>query len=108
MTKALAALAAAGLALAVAPAAPAQAVSYDPVTGQPYVSHYVPYTYGSPAYHYNPYSPYMFGGSSGPPPTVYGPGFTTNTPWQYMSYRNGGYVGNYWPRTYYRTYRWQP
>ena len=104
MTKTLAALAAVGLGLLLAPAAPAQMVSYDPVTGRPYVQYYTPYTYGSTAYYGYPNTAWMFGGPSGPPPTVYGPGFTTNTPWQYMSYRNG-YYG---PQTYYRTWRWQP
>src|SRR5262245_15676842 len=106
MTKVLAVLAAVGLALAVAPAASAQAVSYDPVTGQPYVPYYNPYMYGPGANHYHPNSAYLFGGPYGPPPTVYGPGFTTSTPWQYMSYRNGLWNRGY--PTYYRTWRWRP
>jgi hypothetical protein len=107
----LAALVAAGLGLLAAPPASAQSVSYDPVTGQPYVQYYTPYTYGSTSYYYYPNTgyvnsyglPYM---TYGGPPMVYGPGYTMNTPAAYASYWYGTRYGSSYPYYTTRTWRW--
>ena len=123
MTKSLlAALAAVGLSLFVTSAASAQSVMVDPGTGQTYVQYYTPYTYGSSSYYNYPNTGYTYSygipstAYYGGPPTVYGPGYYTNTPYAYNSYYYGnmnGYYGNtngyYGNPTYYRSWtrRWR-
>jgi hypothetical protein len=106
----ISALAAIALALAGTPDASAQTIAYSPVTGQPYVQYYTPYTYGTTAYYTYPNTGYVYSypaTSYYAPGSYYSPAYAYSYPYSYGSYYSypygtysaypyGSYYGSGW------------